>query len=64
MGFGWMFLILGGSAQASHTPDPSREGRFGGWVLVGNKWFMVRGAVWDEMIFEEVSVGFGWLFLV
>ena len=49
-----MFLILGGSAQASHTPDPSREGRFVGWVLVGNKWFMVRGAVWDEMIFATV----------
>ena len=41
VGFGWMFLILGGCAQASHTPCPSREGRFGCCVLVGNEWFMV-----------------------
>ncbi|WP_270569499.1 hypothetical protein [Coprobacter secundus] len=29
--FGWMLLILGSCARTSHTPDPSREGRF--WVL-------------------------------
>ena len=23
LGFGWMFLILGGCARASHTPSPS-----------------------------------------
>ena len=27
LGFGWMFLIFGGCAWASHTPAPSREGR-------------------------------------
>ena len=25
---------------------------------------MVRGAVWDEMFFEVVSVDFGWLLLI
>ena len=29
LGFGWLLLILGSYAQTSHTPDPSREGRFG-----------------------------------
>ena len=29
VGFGWMFLVLGGYAQTSHAPCPSREGRFG-----------------------------------
>ena len=28
LGFGWLLWVLGGSARASHTPDPSREGRF------------------------------------
>ena len=35
LGFGWLLLILGGCAQASHTPCPSREGRF--WML-GSCW--------------------------
>ena len=38
-GSGWMFLILGGCAQTSHTPCPSREGRFGRCFLVGNERF-------------------------
>ena len=28
VGFGWMFLILGGYARTLHTPGPSQEGRF------------------------------------
>ena len=28
LGFRWLLLILGSCAWASHTPDPSREGRF------------------------------------
>ena len=59
-------LGLGGYARTSHTPYPSREGRFGYLFLVGNEWFVVwggfpsregikgcvtvRGADWDEMI--------------
>ena len=39
VGFGWMLLILGGCAQTSHTPCPSREGRFGRCFLVGNERF-------------------------
>ncbi|WP_277099226.1 hypothetical protein [Coprobacter secundus] len=27
--FGWMLLILGSCARASHTPSPSREGSSG-----------------------------------
>ena len=34
-----MLLILGGCAQTSHTPCPSREGRFGRCFLVGNERF-------------------------
>ena len=26
--FGWLLLILGSCARTSHTPCPSREGRF------------------------------------
>ena len=33
-------LGLGSYAQASHTPDPSQEGRFGCCVLVGSEWFV------------------------
>ena len=32
---------LGGYARTSHTPGPSREGRFGYLFLVGNEWFVV-----------------------
>ena len=28
LGFGWLLLILGSCARTSHTPCPSREGRF------------------------------------
>ena len=35
---------------------PSREGIKG--------CVMVRSADWDEEFFEEVSVGFGWMFLI
>ena len=34
IGFERLLLILGGCAQTSHTPGPSREGRFG--VLLFN----------------------------
>lgn len=27
--FGWLLLILGSCARTSHTPCPSREGRWG-----------------------------------
>ena len=52
-GFRWLFLILGSCAQASHTPDPSREGRLGCCFLLGNEIIikgcvMVRGGGWDE----------------
>ena len=29
LGFGWLLGVLGGCAWTSHTPGPSREGRFG-----------------------------------
>ena len=29
---------VGGYAHTSHTPDPSREGRFENCVLFGNEW--------------------------
>ena len=43
LGFGWLLLILGGCARTSHTPCPSREGRFGCLFLVGNERFVVFG---------------------
>ena len=30
LGFEWPLLFFGGCARTSHTPSPSREGRF--WV--------------------------------
>ena len=59
-----MLLILGGCAQTSHTPCPSREGRFGRCFLVGNERFdgmvspLERGD-WDGtflFVGEEFSV--------
>ena len=32
-----------GCARASHTPGPSREGRFENCVLFGNEWFEWSG---------------------
>ena len=55
IGFERLLLILGGCAQTSHTPSPSREGRFGCCVLVGSESVIweysgclgaVRAAVW------------------
>ena len=37
LGFGWMLLILGSCARASHTPSPSQEGRFGRCFLFENE---------------------------
>ena len=64
VGFGWLLLILGGCARASHTPGPSREGRFGRCFLVGSERFdgmvspLERGD-WDGtflFVGEEFSV--------
>ena len=41
VGFGWLLLIIGGYAHTSHTPVPSREGRFGCCFFIGNEWFVV-----------------------
>ena len=34
---------LGGYARTLHTPGPSREGRFGSYLLVGNEVFEWSG---------------------
>ena len=34
LSFRWMFLISGSCARTSHTPAPSREGRF--WMLLSS----------------------------
>ena len=43
IGFERLLLILGGYARASHTPGPSREGRFGCLFLISNEWFVAWG---------------------
>ena len=34
LGFGWLLWGLGGYVRTSHTPCPSREGRFGRCFLI------------------------------
>ena len=63
-------LILGSCARTSHTPGPSREGRFGRCFLVDNEWFdwgcfpsregiegcvTVRVAAWVEGLRDTVA---------
>ena len=41
LGFGWLLLILGGCARASHTPAPLERGGSECLFLIGNEWFIV-----------------------
>ena len=64
LGFGWLLLILGSCARASHTPAPLERGGSECLFLIGNEWFIVLefpsregiegcvtegGAVWAEV---------------
>ena len=40
----------------SHTPSPSREGRFGCLFLVGNEWFVV---FWFPLLRGDQGVCYG-----
>ena len=48
---------LGDCAQASHTPVPSREGRFGCCVLVGNEWFVVLLSFLQRGVYRVLAFG-------
>ena len=63
LGFGWLLLILGSCARASHTPGPSQEGRFGRCFLFENEglewWYspLERGGLGAAFLIEKGGGG-------